>query len=48
LPELLSVVAVDTPAGSSGGSSAPGDLSALPNPFADDAAVAVPVVPELC
>jgi len=45
LPELLSVVAVDAPTGSS---AAPGDLSALPNPFADDAAVAVPVVPEVC
>ncbi|MCB1942053.1 MAG: baseplate J/gp47 family protein, partial [Candidatus Accumulibacter sp.] len=41
LPELLSVVAVDNPAGSSG---APGDLSAVANPFADDTAVAVPVV----
>lgn len=46
LPELLSVVAVDAPTGSS--SSAPGDLSAQPNPFADDSAVAVPVVPEVC
>ncbi|MEC5385344.1 putative baseplate assembly protein [Uliginosibacterium sp. H3] len=41
LPELLSVIAVDGP-------SAPTDLRALPNPFADDHAVAVPVVPELC
>ncbi|MDB5801315.1 MAG: hypothetical protein JWL63_2254 [Rhodocyclales bacterium] len=41
LPELLSVIAVDGP-------SAPTDLRALPNPFADDKAVAVPVVPELC
>ena len=45
LPELLSVVAVDNPAGSGG---APGDLAAVPNPFADDTAVAVPVVPEVC
>ena len=45
LPELLSVVAVDNPAGTGG---APGDLSAVPNPFADDTAVAVPVVPEVC
>ena len=51
LPELLSVVAVDNPASSSSGSgsySAPGDLAAAPNPFADDTAVAVPVVPEVC
>lgn len=41
LPELLSVVAVDGP-------DAPTDLRALPNPFADANAVAVPVVPELC
>lgn len=41
LPELLSVVAVEAP-------SAPGDLRALPNPFAEANAVAVPVVPELC
>ncbi len=41
LPELLSVVVVDGP-------SAPLDLRALPNPFADADAVAVPVVPELC
>ncbi len=45
LPELLSVVAVDNPPGTGG---APGDLSAVPNPFADDTAVAVPVVPEVC
>lgn len=45
LPELLSVVAVDNPPGSGG---APGDLSAVPNPFADDTAVAVPIVPEVC
>jgi len=41
LPELLSVVAVDGP-------DVPTDLRALPNPFAADNAVAVPVVPELC
>jgi len=41
LPELLSVVAID-------GTSAPTDLRALPNPFAEADAVAVPVVPELC
>jgi predicted phage baseplate assembly protein len=41
LPELLSVIAVE-------GSAAPTDLRALPNPFADANAVAVPVVPELC
>jgi hypothetical protein len=41
LPELLSVVAVE-------GAAAPTDLRALPNPFADANAVAVPVVPELC
>jgi len=41
LPELLSVVVVD-------GASAPDTLSALPNPFADANAVAVPVVPEVC
>ncbi|WP_341679310.1 baseplate J/gp47 family protein [Niveibacterium sp. SC-1] len=40
LPELLSVVVVD--------GDAPDDLHALPNPFADANAVAVPVVPELC
>lgn len=45
LPELLSVVAVDNVAGSGG---APSDLAAVPNPFADDTAVAVPVVPEVC
>ena len=42
LPELLSVVVVDDGAG------VPGSLSALPNPFAQANAVAVPVVPELC
>nr|WP_145552513.1 putative baseplate assembly protein [Variovorax boronicumulans] len=41
LPELLSVIAIK-------GTSAPTDLRALPNPFADASAVAVPVVPELC
>jgi predicted phage baseplate assembly protein len=41
LPELLSVVVVDGP-------ETPGNLSALPNPFAAADAVAVPVVPELC
>lgn len=41
LPELLSVIVVE-------GASAPTDLRALPNPFADASAVAVPVVPELC
>ncbi|QSA98400.1 putative baseplate assembly protein [Methylococcus sp. EFPC2] len=41
LPELLSVVAVDGPA-------APDNLRALPNPFANADAVAVPVVPEIC
>ena len=41
LPELLSVVAIE-------GDAAPTDLRALPNPFAEADAVAVPVVPELC
>lgn len=41
LPELLSVVTVD-------GEAAPTDLRALPNPFAEAGAIAVPVVPELC
>ncbi len=45
LPELLSVLAIDVAAGSSG---APDSLAALPNPFADETAVAVPVVPEVC
>jgi hypothetical protein len=40
LPELLSVVALDT-------DSVVSDLRGLPNPFAP-AAIAVPVVPELC
>jgi len=42
LPELLSVVVVDDATG------LPSSLSALPNPFAQANAVAVPVVPELC
>ncbi len=37
----LAVVAVE-------GLSAPTDLRALPNPYADPTAIAVPVVPELC
>ena len=41
LPELLSVVVVD-------GQDAPTDLRAVPNPFADEQGVAVPVVPEVC
>jgi predicted phage baseplate assembly protein len=41
LPELLSIVVVDGP-------EAPDNLRALPNPFADERAVAVPVVPEVC
>jgi hypothetical protein len=41
LPELLSVLAVE-------GEAAPTDLAALPNPFADIRAVAVPIVPEFC
>jgi hypothetical protein len=45
LPELLSVVAV---AVTGEGAAAPTDLRALPNPFAEAGAVAVPVVPELC
>lgn len=40
LPELLSVVVID--------GAAPANLNALPNPFAQNNAVAVPVVPELC
>jgi predicted phage baseplate assembly protein len=40
LPELLSVVVVEGPP--------PENLRALPNPFADEQAVAVPVVPEVC
>jgi predicted phage baseplate assembly protein len=41
LPELLSVVVAEGP-------DVPTDLRAVPNPFADANAVAVPVVPELC
>jgi predicted phage baseplate assembly protein len=41
LPELLAVVVIE-------GSAAPLTLRALPNPFAEANAVAVPVVPELC
>lgn len=41
LPELLSVIVAEA-------SAAPDSLSALPNPFADANAVAVPVVPEVC
>jgi predicted phage baseplate assembly protein len=41
LPELLSVVVLEGPA-------APDNLDAAPNPFADESAVAVPVVPEVC
>lgn len=41
LPELLSIVVVE-------GGEAPTNLRALPNPFAQANAVAVPVVPELC
>jgi hypothetical protein len=42
LPELLSVVAVVDSNG------APPNLRGVPNPFADAAGVAVPVVPEVC
>lgn len=42
LPELLTVVVADELGG------LPANLSAAPNPFAQAAAVAVPVVPELC
>ncbi|MCX7111115.1 MAG: baseplate J/gp47 family protein [Proteobacteria bacterium] len=41
LPELLSVVVME-------GLDVPTDLRAVPNPFADANAVAVPVVPEIC
>jgi len=41
LPELLSVIVVQGP-------DAPDTLDALPNPFSDEHAVAVPVVPEVC
>jgi hypothetical protein len=47
LPELLSVVAVAV-TGEGAASAVPTDLRALPNPFAEAGAVAVPVVPELC
>jgi predicted phage baseplate assembly protein len=40
LPELLSVIVAD--------GDAPSDLRALPNPFAQANAVAVPVVPDFC
>ena len=43
LPELLSVIVID---GDS--NSIPDHLRALPNPFADDRAVAVPLVPSVC
>jgi len=42
LPELLSIVVVDDSTG------VPTSLAALPNPFAQANAVAVPVVPALC
>ncbi|MBE0623299.1 MAG: putative baseplate assembly protein [Burkholderiales bacterium] len=42
LPELLSIVVTD------GDGGAPKDLKALPNPFAQSNAVAVPVVPDPC
>jgi predicted phage baseplate assembly protein len=41
LPELLSVVVVE-------GDAAPADLRRVPNPFAAETGVAVPVVPEVC
>lgn len=41
LPELLSVVAVE-------GAAPPDNLRAVPNPFAEREAIAVPVVPEVC
>lgn len=43
LPELLSVLVIE-----GGAEDLPDHLRALPNPFADARAVAVPVVPELC
>ena len=43
LPELLAVVVIDAASGA-----LPTSLAALPNPFAQAAGVAVPVVPELC
>ena len=52
LPELPSVLVVEVGAGAAGGTgginAAPESLAALPNPFADETAVAVPVVPEVC
>jgi hypothetical protein len=44
LPELLSVLVVDARPGER----APDNLRALPNPFANASAVAVPVAPEVC
>jgi hypothetical protein len=41
LPELLSVVVVAD-------MDAPTNLTAVPNPFANQSAVAVPVVPKVC
>jgi|CXWL01.1.fsa_nt_gi predicted phage baseplate assembly protein len=41
LPELLSVVVIV-------GDEAPDDLRGVPNPFADQAGIAVPVVPDVC
>jgi predicted phage baseplate assembly protein len=41
LPELLSVIVAEGP-------EAPDTLATLPNPFSDEHAVAVPVVPEVC
>lgn len=49
LPELLALLVVD--AGDDDGADGdmpPSHLRALPNPFASDRAVAVPVVPEVC
>ena len=43
LPELLSVIVVDGEA-----TAVPDHLRALPNPFADERAVAVPLVPSVC
>jgi len=43
------VQVIEVAAGSAGGANAaPESLAALPNPFADETAVAVPVVPEVC
>lgn len=41
LPELLSVIVATD-------GTVPSDLSGLPNPFGDEAGLAVPVVPEVC